>query len=492
MKPSADSPNVDAIHQALEIDPIDSQPISEIGTQPEYPIEALGAVLGSAAAAIANKVQAPLEIAAHSVLAVAALASQDKTDILIDGRKSPISLFLLTIAESGDRKSACDKVASAPLEQWQRANINEHRERLREYHNDLAVYESEHKSILTGKKTSSEKSSQLSDLVRPEPPQEPTIISQDPTLEGLQKSFRLGLPSQALLNDEGAQFFRGHSMNNENMAKTIAGLSKYWDGGPIVRTRAALGESVTMFDRRLSIHLQVQPVIASEILGNRLLMDQGFLARFLIAECQTLAGTRLYTSVNALEDPAVIAFHMRIKELLEFTPEIADGGGLVLPSIGLSDDAKRHWIEVYNQVEKELISGGQFELVKPTASKAAENALRLASIFAIIEDTSEVTLDQTSRSWIIARYYLNVSLRFTQLSEATALERDAIAVSDWIKEKSNGIAKIEDMQKRLTPKKCRKSVSSIRTIMAALVKAKKAVVTNKNTRGEASEWKLMV
>ena len=96
----------------------------------------------------------------------------------------------------------------------------------------------------------------LSNLFPPEPPPEPTIISQDPILEGLQKSFRLGLPSQALLNDEGAQFFGDHSMNKENMEKTIAGLSKYWDGALIVRTRAALGESVTKFDRRLSIHLR--------------------------------------------------------------------------------------------------------------------------------------------------------------------------------------------------------------------------------------------
>lgn len=490
MKLSYDSPNVDAIHRALESEPVNPHPISEIGTKSEYPIEALGTILGNAASAIAKGVQAPVEIAAHSALAAAALAAQDKVDVLIDGRRSPISLFLLTIAESGDRKSACDKVASAPLEKWQRENIKEHRERLQEYINDLAVYESEHKSALSGKKTSSEKAKLLSNIVPPEPPPEPTIISQDPTLEGLQKSFRLGLPSQALLNDEGAQFFGGHSMNKENMMKTIAGLSKYWDGAPIVRTRAALGESVTMFDRRLSIHLQVQPVIASDVLGNRLLMDQGWLARFLIAECRTLAGTRLYESINVLEHPAVMEFHKRITELLGFTPEIADGGGLILPTISLNDDAKSHWVEVYNVVERELKSGGLFELVKPTASKAAENALRIASIFAVVENTDEITLDQASRGWIIARYYLNTTLRFTQLSDASLLERDAIAVSEWIKEKSNGSAKIEDMQKRLTPKRCRKSVAQIRTIMAALAQAQKAEVIDKNTRGEASAWRI--
>ena len=88
-----------------------------------FPVDALGNMLGGAARAIARTVDAPPAIAAHSVLAVAAFAAQDKANLVMDGRTIPLSLFLLTIAESGDRKTACDKVASTPLLEWQRQKV---------------------------------------------------------------------------------------------------------------------------------------------------------------------------------------------------------------------------------------------------------------------------------------------------------------------------------------------------------------------------------
>ena len=39
--------------------------------------------------------------------------------------------------------------------------------------------------------------------------------------------------------------FGGHANKPENMLKSVAGLSKLWDGAPITRTRAAEGERIT-------------------------------------------------------------------------------------------------------------------------------------------------------------------------------------------------------------------------------------------------------
>src|SRR4051812_5696418 len=50
--------------------------IAELGAPAPYPVDALGPVLAPAAKAIAAKVQAPIEIAAQSVLAAAALVAQ--------------------------------------------------------------------------------------------------------------------------------------------------------------------------------------------------------------------------------------------------------------------------------------------------------------------------------------------------------------------------------------------------------------------------------
>jgi hypothetical protein len=65
-------------------------------------------------------IQAPDAICAQSVLGAVALTSQAFANILIDGREHPLSLFIITVAESGDRKSAADKVALQPIYKWQK------------------------------------------------------------------------------------------------------------------------------------------------------------------------------------------------------------------------------------------------------------------------------------------------------------------------------------------------------------------------------------
>lgn len=92
-----------------DAEPAADGPIPLFPPMPEaerFPIESLGPVLSSAAAAIARKVQVPEAIAAQSVLAVAALACQAHADVMLPyGQKRPLSLDFVTIAASGARKT---------------------------------------------------------------------------------------------------------------------------------------------------------------------------------------------------------------------------------------------------------------------------------------------------------------------------------------------------------------------------------------------------
>src|SRR5262245_978873 len=76
-----------------------------------FPIDALGDILAPAARAIQDRVQAPLAICGQSVLASATLAVQAHADVILpigDERAKPLSSYLLTIAETGERKTECD------------------------------------------------------------------------------------------------------------------------------------------------------------------------------------------------------------------------------------------------------------------------------------------------------------------------------------------------------------------------------------------------
>lgn len=88
-----------------------------------FPLAALGQVLEHAARAIMDRVQCPDAIAAQSVLGAASLAAQAHADVIIPatGHARPLSLFLVTVAASGERKSAADGEALEPLRRREEA-----------------------------------------------------------------------------------------------------------------------------------------------------------------------------------------------------------------------------------------------------------------------------------------------------------------------------------------------------------------------------------
>ena len=175
---------------------------------PEYPLEALGPVLSEAAQAIARTVQVPAHLAGQTILAATALAVQARANVQIDNRTHPLSLFCLTIGESGERKSGADNQALKPHRDWERQQNKEGREEYEAYRNELDTWKRDRQVAL-------KKGGRGLDGFKLEPvkPLQPVFICEEPTLEGLQKSFRFGLPSQGLYSDEGGQFFGGHAMN---------------------------------------------------------------------------------------------------------------------------------------------------------------------------------------------------------------------------------------------------------------------------------------
>jgi hypothetical protein len=85
-----------------------------------YPVAALGDLLAPAVERMADVIGVPRAMAAQSVLATAALASQAHANVHLDGRIYPLSLYLLTVACSGDRKSAVDHIALQAVRDWDR------------------------------------------------------------------------------------------------------------------------------------------------------------------------------------------------------------------------------------------------------------------------------------------------------------------------------------------------------------------------------------
>ena len=400
---------------------------------PTYPLHALGETLGNAAISISECVQCPQSMAGQSVLAAASLAVQAFADVIIDGRIYPLSLFCLTIAGSGDRKSGADNLALKAHNKLQKEWMLEYQKEKDTFQCAMAAYEIEVKKT-KGKKALSqdELTDALNEIPKPLAPIAPYLIAQEPTLEGLQKSFDRGRSSQGLFNDEGGQFFGGHAMSGDNALKSMAGLSKFWDGKEIIRTRAGDDESMALFGKRLCVHLMIQPIVAEKVLSDPLLQGQGFLPRFLLSWSESIAGTRLYNYKDATQEPALLHYWDVIRDRLSKPLPDENSSPRTLP---LSPEAKDIWVKSYNTIESALSKDGKLVNIKATASKAAENIARISGVLALIDDYEayEIKLKHIEQAAELEQYYLNEALRLHESDSQIADLDNAQTLLDWMK-----------------------------------------------------------
>ena len=402
-----------------------------------YPIDALGSLLGGAAQRLHEIIKAPDAICGNSILAVAALTAQAYADVEIDGRRIPLSLFLLTAAESGDRKSAVDNVALRPVQEYQKMLLNAYSEDLHKYKNKKDLWTKDRAKILNSKDENLEE--QLDGLEEPSMPLKPIILMEEPTYEGLVNQLAIGEPTVGLFSDEGGRMFGGFGMDPKNLLKTACGLSSLWDGRPISRIRT--DEGFTLYGRRFSTHLLIQENVLEQVLNNSTLISQGLLARCLMVFPPTMAGKRDYQSLNPFEDPLIQKYQNKIVEIWDYpVPKIdAKQPNVLNPrSLLLSSRAKASWILFHNEVDKMIIGSGRYFPIRRMANKAAEQVLRIAGSLTLIKDFDayEIAEEEIARGVELTRYYLEESLRICSSGITDPNLILAQRVLDWMKHES--------------------------------------------------------
>lgn len=401
----------------------------------DFPIEALGDVLSGALKAISKTIQAPVALIGQSLLAAASLAVQPFANIVIDGRRHPLSLFAITIGQSGERKSAVDKNALAPHRIVEKENLELYKATFENYKMGLAAYEAAKRRALGGKKTKEQILKALEELgPEPQPPFSENMLVEEPTYEGLVKNFINGRPSMGLFSDEGGRVVGGSAMNNENQLKTSAGLSGLWDGTPISRSRSIDG-TIKIYGKRMSLHLMLQYGPAITLLSNKMIQEQGLLARCLITYPTTTIGTRAYLECDLQSDPQMQKYSNLMASILRAKMPLAneDSNELSPRDLRLDIDAKAEWVVFHNHVEKEMCNGGKFSQIKAFGSKAPEQVLRIAGILTLLEnlEAQNIKLNHLRAAICLVEYYLTEVLR---LHGSTSIDPNLISAQellDW-------------------------------------------------------------
>ncbi|MGR3492063.1 MAG: YfjI family protein [Shimia sp.] len=393
----------------------------------DYPVDALGPFRG-AVEDVQGMAQAPVAIPAASALAVASLAVQGHADVETLGGVRPTSLFALTIARSGERKSACDAPLMAPLRAYEREQSKELREDIAYWQNAHALWKGERDRILAeAKKGRGEKRTAAQghlDALGGEPPAPPSAdrTVSEPTFEGLTRLFATGQPSLGIFSDEAGQFLGGHAMSSDHRQKTLAALNDLWQGNPIRRTRAGDGHA-TLYGKRLAAHLMVQPTVASAFMADPLAADTGFLPRFLISEPPSTIGTRLYANGRS-PTGGLAQFSTNLTALLTTTmpmdPETRELEPRTLP---LSAGARAILVEFSDVIEREQGHGRSLAHVTGYASKVAEQACRIAGVMTLWADLHaiDVSAETMADAIALAQFYLSEAVR---LADAAIVSQD--------------------------------------------------------------------
>lgn len=429
--------------QEIPFRPEGPQPLlREIPSGEAYPMEALGP-LRVAVEAVRDISQAPLAIAAQSALAIASLAVQGFADVQTLGGDAPCSLFCLTIAESGERKSTCDRLLMRGVKDFEREQAEAYRAAFAEYEVAHEVWAGKRKRLMNeaagadlAKATKAEAS--LRGL-GPEPlaPLFPKLTAQEPTLEGLLKLYQIGRPSLGLFSDEAGGFIGGHAMNQDNRLKTIAGLSQLWNGDTVNRIRSGDGAS-DFPGRRLAAHLMAQPIAARPLLADPQASGQGFLARFLITEPPSAIGTRLRRGHASESEAAIASFTTRLAAILA-TPLPVGSTPQELRPVRLPLSAAAHELlwRFYQATEQGQGAGQQLEHVRGYASKAAEQAARIAGVLTLWSDLDMPEVSPEAMLWgvTLAQFYLGEARRLAEAGAVSEEINRAETLRKWLVER---------------------------------------------------------
>lgn len=413
-----------------------------------FPLEAMGPVLSRAVRAIEDMIQCPTVCAANSVLAVASLAAQGRANVILpigQGKPTPLSLFLLTVLDSGERKSSADGMALKPVRDFETelAELTAG-ERMR-HASRLAAHEANARH-LTSKLKSDPAALEAALLDLGEAPQPPLLSimapSGDQTMEGLFRIYQQGRPSLAMLCDDAATFLGGHSLKAEQKAGTTANLCRAWDGSKLERIRGGDGVTI-LYDRRLASHLMVQSGVAAEFLSDRQFADQGLLARFLIAAPAGRAGTRFRddTAYQALSHRAVgdlADYNAGVIALLRAPIRWKNDSdrslGVELDALAFTVKARALYVEFANAIEAEMGPRGSLASAKAFASKLPENAARIAGVLTLIDNQHATEINEAvlADAILLAKFFLSEAQRLLASGAIDPALRQAESLREWL------------------------------------------------------------
>lgn len=373
-----------------------------------YPLEVMPALIREAVRQVFHNVQAPIALCAGSALAVVSACSAPKIKVVMPygGEPKPTGLYLMTIADSGERKTAVDAIFSKVLIGRDVRAVEQHEAALARYQTDIRIWSKAERKLVDriaerelNDDAAADLRLRLQDHVdrKPSPPRLRCQLHQDMSERAIMDALEGAGECIALICNEGEILLRSAVLEKPSL------LNKAWDGGPFHFDRK--DRKIVASDTRATVSVMVQSSVLQDYVSKRgdVVRGSGLWARFLVCKPMSTQGMR-YTADGDPSWGEVDAFHERVRQVLD------EGAGQVYE---FDPDAKKEFIGLLNQIEAEIRPlSGYLSEIGDFASKAGENVARVAGLFHHFSDQpGRITVDTLQRAWQVVRWYLEETKR---------------------------------------------------------------------------------
>jgi hypothetical protein len=341
---------------------------------------------GDYARAIAADTETPPELAAGMVLVACATAAARRLRVMVKpGYFEPCNLWAVVALPPGNRKSAVQSAATAPLLAWEldQAAIMEA---------EICRVASERKTMESRAKEKRSKAAKEKDngkaaeLAReaadieaelPEIPVRPQIWTSDATPERLGPMMADQDECMAWLSSEGGVFdlLQGRYSNGiPNLDLVLKSHS-----GDAERVDRGSRPPVFLKSPRLSIGLSPQPDVLRGLAAKPGFRGRGLLGRFLYLLPPSPLGFRPLES-HPVPDGVRDAYAAGLRTMLDWEPAIDEHGDERPHLLRLSEEARSEHHAFAQAIETQMQPGQELEHFTDWAGKAPGAAARLAGI----------------------------------------------------------------------------------------------------------------
>ena len=409
------------------------EPFDCIKEMLEFPLNSFPDPIKEAIGIAAHNNHIPIPIAAASAVNSLSVAVQGLYNIQRPGMNpSPINMNNLTIADSGDRKTTSDFIFMGPIMRYIGDSKGVWEEKVRLALFAHRTWEVVVKDLIKKISAATAKGDdttinilkdRLAKHVKDEPKKlnMPTICVEDFSQEALVSALANN-PTVALNSSEGGAIFGGMGFNPESRMKTIATINKAYSGESQVIIRKTTDNINLNGDQRLSVNIMIQKEVLLEVISKNisLFIDSGFLARFNICEPESLQGKRLIEGHTRMPEDALNEFTDKIYHLIEATFTYHSEPENKAMVLSFDEEAIEYWIKCHDNIETRLNT--EFQAIRSSASKGAENIARMSALFHIITNydgnsldsiPSKIGIDSVVKAQEVEEYYLQSVARIT-------------------------------------------------------------------------------